>query len=154
MGLDMYLTGKLYIGGQYKHNKIKGTIEINDEANETIISIPITKVSEIELAIGYWRKANMIHNWFVENIQNGNDDCNPYYVNFDQLDNLKQLCQDIIDKKKSPEFLPPTSGFFFGSTDIDEYYYQDLEDTVAIIDNALKEYKTYPNLSFYYQSSW
>lgn len=25
--------------------------------------------------VGYWRKANHIHNWFVENVQDGEDDC-------------------------------------------------------------------------------
>jgi hypothetical protein len=32
----------------------------------------------IELA--YWRKANQIHNWFVKNVQNGQDNCMPYEV--------------------------------------------------------------------------
>ena len=25
--------------------------------------------------VGYWRKANAIHGWFVRNVQNGKDDC-------------------------------------------------------------------------------
>ena len=31
--------------------------------------------SRIIEQVGYWRKANQIHNWFVENVQDGEDDC-------------------------------------------------------------------------------
>ena len=35
--------------------------------------------------VGYWRKANAIHNWFVNNIQNGKDDCRRYEVSKENL---------------------------------------------------------------------
>lgn len=49
------------------------------------------------------------------------------------------------------ELLPPTSGFFFGSTAVDEYYIDDLQKTIAIIDKTL----ALPNNWWIeYQSSW
>jgi len=50
------------------------------------------------------------------------------------------------------EHLPTTSGFFFGSTEYDEWYFQDLQSTVEIIDNALS--KIGDEWTFSYQSSW
>jgi hypothetical protein len=51
--------------------------------------------------------------------------------------------------------LPPKSGCFFGSTDIDDFFLQDLTDTVKRFDYLLDlpEVKNH-NISFYYSSSW
>jgi hypothetical protein len=62
MGLDMYLTGKIYLG--YKdENPIKQKIK----------DLVKTEFSPdyVEVELGYWRKANHIHKWFVDNVQNG-----------------------------------------------------------------------------------
>lgn len=42
--------------------------------------------------VAYWRKANAIHNWFVENIQNGVDDCGTYEVTKEKLEELLHTC--------------------------------------------------------------
>jgi hypothetical protein len=47
--------------------------------------------------------------------------------------------------------LPTQSGFFFGSTEFDEWYWQDVKSTIEIIDKCLKMDDTW---SFKYQSSW
>lgn len=47
--------------------------------------------------VGYWRKANQIHNWFVENAQEGVDDCGYYPVSKETLQDLHDVCKDIID---------------------------------------------------------
>lgn len=96
---------------------------------------------------GYWRKANQIHTWFVHNIQGGKDDCEPYKVTGEQLLALKDLCLHVIETKDVMK-LPTQSGFFFGSTEYGDGYYEDLEETVRIL-NGVDRNKTY-----YYQSSW
>lgn len=97
--------------------------------------------------VGYWRKANQIHNWFVNNIQNGEDECGEYDVPYEKLLELRGLCYDVL-KTKNPSLLPPTSGFFFGSTEINDHYYDDLRDTIKIIE-ALNDADKYT-----YHSSW
>lgn len=48
--------------------------------------------------VGYWRKANHIHNWFVENIQDGVDDCNYHReVTEDDLHELLNICKQVLD---------------------------------------------------------
>lgn len=42
-----------------------------------------------------WRKANQIHNWFVENVQDGKDDCGCYEVTKEQLETLLELCMKV-----------------------------------------------------------
>jgi len=49
--------------------------------------------------------------------------------------------------------LPTQSGFFFGSTEYDDYYTQDLEYTIDVISSILMN-PDYKDASFYYRSSW
>ena len=97
--------------------------------------------------VGYWRKANAIHNWFVINVQGGEDDCNEFKVLYEDLLKLKNLCEQVLETKDTT-LLPPKEGFFFGVTEIDERYFDDLRNTIEIID-SLDPYGDY-----YYQSSW
>jgi hypothetical protein len=109
--------------------------------------------------VGYWRKANQIHKWFVDNVQNGVDNCGEYLVKEDQLANLLETCKLILDKdpSKASVRLPVQSGFFFGSTDYDQYYFKDLENTVKIIESLFEkdlDGGSYLEGDIYYSSSW
>lgn len=110
-------------------------------------------VNEEEIEeIGYWRKANAIHNWFVKTCQDGIDECKKTLVTKDQLQELLELCNRVIfNRELAEELLPTQGGFFFGGTDYDEYYFGDLEETVDIIEKALE---TPDGYNIYYQSSW
>ena len=47
--------------------------------------------------VGYWRKANHIHKWFVENIQDGIDDCNYHReVTEEDLRELIDVCHEVL----------------------------------------------------------
>lgn len=45
--------------------------------------------------IAYWRKANEIHNYFVEYAQHGVDDCGTYDVSKKQLEDLLYKCKEV-----------------------------------------------------------
>lgn len=92
MGLDMYLAKKLYIGNDYKKPK--------DQVKIKIKGVKQKRVSEIVEQVGYWRKANAIHNWFVKNVQEGSDDCKEYHVSREQLKELLDLCSKVIKASK------------------------------------------------------
>ena len=51
---------------------------------------------DIEEEVAYWRKANAIHNWFVNNVQEGVDDCGYYKVTRDQLKELLRICHKVM----------------------------------------------------------
>lgn len=156
MGLDMYLSKKVYIGANYEHRKVTGRINIKQDGKP--IKINFKKVSSIEESVGYWRKANHIHQWFVEHVQKGEDDCGQYYVSIENLEKLLNACVQVkTDHSMANVLLPTKEGFFFGSTDYDEYYYRDIDDTIKILKNILKhknEKGYIDNSEFYYESSW
>jgi hypothetical protein len=101
-----------------------------------------------------WRKANAIHKWFVDNVQDGVDDCGKYKVTKEHLIQLHNTCNNIlVDPNLAEQLLPTQSGFFFGNTDYDMWYYNDIEKTKHAIDEIL-EYKPYYLEELYYSSSW
>jgi hypothetical protein len=148
MGLDMYLSAKRYLS-QYDDQ--------DAEVIKAVETLPIKgrgdmRPKEICFEAMYWRKANAIHAWFVDNVQEGEDDCGEYYVSIEQLKVLIALCRQFIETR-DPMLMPPRSGFFFGSTDDDEYYYEDLKSTVDTLTKILEQ-EDIDNFGFYYQSSW
>lgn len=50
--------------------------------------------------IASWRKANHIHKWFVDNVQDGIDNCGTYEVTKEQLEELLNICKEVADKSK------------------------------------------------------
>lgn len=178
MGLDMYLRKKIYFGLDFEHNVKEG------EETKIIINgveQPTKDLSEITYAAMYWRKANHIHNWFVNNVQDGDDNCKEYYVEKVQLQELLDVCkkvkesletsgfedseeqEDFFTKEKfrykiftntevAEELLPSTPGFFFGNTDYNSYYLSDITDTIEGLEKILAE--DTPHAAFYYNSSW
>lgn len=128
--------------------------KFNDLLELTQLSNVATDIygATVEVTCAYWRKANQVHAWFVNNVQGGNDNCGEYYVSQDKLKELRDLCQKALDNR-DPNLLPPQDGFFFGGTDIDEWYWQDLKNTIAQLDRifALPQLS---DLSFSYNSSW
>ena len=150
MGLDMYLSRKRYIGGNYEWNKVTGIVDIYRNGKQVPVSL--NKIVNIEEDAGYWRKANAIHKWFVDNVQEGVDDCKEYYVPEEKLKELLSICKEISkNHDKAKELLPTQAGFFFGSTDYDEWYFKNIDDTIKIIENVFKD-NDYSDI--YYQSSW
>jgi hypothetical protein len=161
MGLDMYLTKKTYVQ-RWDHQTPEETYNVEvTQGGEPVNHIQPNRVSYVEEQIGYWRKANAIHKWFVDNVQAGNDNCSTYFVDIPDLMNLLEVCKEVKNNpEKAEELLPPQSGFFFGDVSIDEYYFQDIDKTIEIIERALSEQvtgkngKTFYPSSFYYRASW
>lgn len=113
--------------------------------------LPTEDWSEDELA--YWRKANQIHFWFVQNVQNNVDDCEVYPVTKAKLIQLHNTVKEVLaDHTKATTLLPTMPGFFFGSIDYNEYYYQDLEETDEKLKKILSTLND--NSIVYYCSSW
>ena len=139
----------------------------------------------ITYKVGYWRKANQVHNWFVENVQGGEDECNPYVVTKEQLQELLDICtrlknelvliparvctgivyegdefvkqyedgSTIGNPELAEELLPSCDGFFFGTTDYDQWYYEDIVKTVDILTKVINE-TDWENEVVFYESSW
>jgi hypothetical protein len=123
MGLDMYLESKKSRRGEIIEN------------------------------LADWRKANAIHQWFVDNVQDGEDDCQPYLVSYTKLEELLRRVDIVLkNNKMGKTILPTQEGFFFGTYEYDEYYFEYLNDTKIILEQILKEPRKKDKM--YYQSSW
>lgn len=150
MGLDMYLTAKRYI---WEHRDDPKDVELREALDKLPhLGHKGKRIKGITVDAVYWRKANAIHKWFVDNVQNGVDDCGEYYVERGKLVELRDACLNAMyDPDQADKHLPTQAGFFFGSTDIDEWYFHGLDDTVKGINSCLDMDEEW---SFYYCSSW
>tara|TARA_R100001443_G_C3354788_1_gene177684 strand:+ start:343 stop:816 length:474 start_codon:yes stop_codon:yes gene_type:complete len=157
MGLDMYMTAKYYYGGQYiEGSDQEHTLEIDGDFVENN-KIDVNNITDISTQVAYWRKANHIHRWFVHNIQRGQDDKKEYIVPKESLEELAETCKAAIrayndnDHEKVNYLLPPGEGFYFGSTEIDQWYLKDTKYTLEICNKLLE---TNDDADYYYRSCW
>ncbi len=139
MGLDMYLYARKHFW--------------RDEDKPKVNDIPKGyEPWSVDVKVLYWRKANAIHQWFVDNVQDGIDNCQDYYVRREELEKLRNLCTEVLDGAPPEDRLPTASGFFFGSTEYGEDYRDDLRQTVEGIDRVLTDFND--EWEFRYSSSW
>jgi len=165
MGLDMYLSARKHVE-KIDWKKLDRDNDItmdspevvNDLFNKIVTTAGLEDVAhgiygaEVSVTCAYWRKSNQIHAWFVDNVQGGEDNCGEYYVSREKLMELLTTCQQALFKK-DPCLLEPRAGFFFGGTDIDEWYWADIKDTIKQLKHVLELGEKH-KLSFYYSSSW
>lgn len=135
--------------------------------------------------VAYWRKANQIHKWFVDHVQDGVDDCGYYKVSVEQLRDLLATCRDVINMANTTQeemdgglekidgewkqtkmmgriihnedeiaaILPTGAGFFFGSTEYNEWYLRDIEETIEQLEEVLFS-TDFTKDEILYTSSW
>ena len=143
MGLDMYLSGYKYLWrDDDTRQKVKKQLKSSYDPKYVVLELL------------YWRKANAIHKWFVDNVQEGEDDCKEHLVSINDLKQLLSVVNSVLqDTSLAEQLLPPVVGFFFGSTAVDEWYWKDLEYTRDRL-NELLSSPDIEELDIYYQSSW
>lgn len=107
----------------------------------------------VKPTIIYWRKANAIHRWFVDYTQDGVDECQYTNVHSESLMDLLDRCEQVSASPSSArELLPSQGGFFFGSTDYDEWYFRDVKETAEKIRRQVAAVPA--GSGFAYRSSW
>ena len=116
MGLDMYFENAKFVDGEWIGR------------NELI----------------YWRKANMIRQWIVDHTDYPQDcDCMYHELSREQIEALLSDCKKVYeaqDDKLSAEILPTSSGYFFGGTEYDEYYYDNIRYTIEKLEELLEDW--------------
>lgn len=105
--------------------------------------------------IMYWRKANHIHYWFVENVQNGIDDNGALSeVTKEEIVELYNSCLRILSNNSTAtEVLPTMPGPFFGSTAFDSLYFHETKRTLDMLQKILNS-PFFEENYLLYQSSW
>lgn len=156
MGLDQYLYKKTYVKRWAHMNEEElYTVDVLKGGNR-VEHINPEKVAYVVEEVAYWRKANQIHKWFVDNIQEGVDNCGEYWVSVDALKELVDKCKKALENRNvdtAEAELPTQGGFLFGDTSYSDYYYDDLERTVEML-QPLIDNEGRGDVDFYYHSSW
>ena len=182
MGLDMYLSKKSYVKQwEHRKPEDQFDVSVK-KGGRTFLNIKPQRISYVVEELMYWRKANQIHGWFCANgseeiqevkylltktdlevlmetcksvlevinksqkkvvqVVGGWKDGKEYMVDKEVYDN-----EDVIK-----DLLPPTEGFFYGAYEIDEWYKQNIEETLNFLQEEL------PNCEeddeFEYYASW
>lgn len=186
MGLDMYLYKKTYVKS-WEHHKPEERHTISVKVGGKVRKdIKPERISYITEEVAYWRKFNALHGWFVNQCGDGIDECQEIYVSEDHLNELLKTLSEVksaINKSKKvtkvltdwngkdyevsvydcedkiEELLPPTQGFFFGSYEVNDYYKDDVENTIEMIEGLMKENEESKQHGlysgeFYYRASW
>ena len=127
MGLDMYL--------------MRANREEADGWDNLVTSERTASMDESPwYEVCYWRKANQIRQWFVDNCDypaGGN--CEEVEVTKEDLESLVETCRKVLENPTlANELLPRSDGFFFGSTLYDEWYFEQLEDTVNGCEDVIR----------------
>ena len=180
MGLDMYLERRVFIGNQFEHREPKLLLP-----NADAFGVDASRVTGVVEQVMYWRKANQIHAWFIDNVGDDQDGTNPRLVSRTKLQLLHDTCVKVLEASRmvsgkvkngwtyeggvetpiledgllvanpavAQELLPTQSGFFFGSTEYDQYYIDDLLHTVKGLEKILAR-PAEDDGDYYYRSSW
>ena len=95
---------------------------------------------EVEMAYegydAYFRKVNFLFAYYQNNGKMV-DDCYAL-TDKDDIDDIISRCERVLKDHKQAEYLLPTqSGFFFGSTDFDKWYFSDVKDCLR----QMKKYR-------------
>lgn len=94
MGLDMTISRTIH-----GYRKSTGTLSSSFEDYKTD-EYGCSNSEYVTTQAAYWRKANSIHKWFVDNVQNGEDDCGTYEISIDTLRKLRAVCVRVLDKMR------------------------------------------------------
>jgi hypothetical protein len=161
MGLDMYLYARKGISSiewepETHNKKMNADFTILTSlvgATDWVYNPEDLAFASVSIQVGYWRKVNAIHNWFIQELAGGEDNCQPIYVPRSSLVDLKIICEQVLaDHSKADTLLPTGSGFFFGSTEYDEWYFHGIENTVKIVSKLIEDVPE--GWAFEYQASW
>lgn len=182
MGLDMYLSKKTYVK-RWSHNEPENQFDVSvKKGGVTYPNVKPERISYVTEEVMYWRKANQIHGWFVNNTSEITPDVQ-YRLERSDLEDLLKVCKEVLEilntapktktqvvggwkggeeymvdvevydnTEKILELLPPTQGFFFGSGEIDDWYKQQIEETITTLEEELSSEDEYSEYEYY--ASW
>lgn len=163
MGLDMYLESHKKDTYELNEQAIKFMQEVlnfrHRDSKEVFVDDPEWSKADdsVKALIGhqmeqvaYWRKANQIRGWFSELLGEDFNGACKGKVNKRDIETLLDTCKQVLENHSLAEkLLPVTEGFFFGSYEYDEYYFEKIKETVEICEKILKEFDFDTNYLIY-----
>lgn len=97
MGLDMYASRRIYVKNwDHQTDEERYLVRVTQDG-KPVPGIQSDRITYVEEELMYWRKANHIHAWFVDNVQDEEDDCRDYQVTPEKLRELLNACNSVIE---------------------------------------------------------
>lgn len=98
-----------------------------------------------EQKVMYWRKANAIHRWFTQG--DTEDNCKEFSKTIEDIKRLQSMCAKSLEKKEPA--LETGSGFFWGSTDYDDWYWEDIKETAESLQSVIDNHEEGDEYTYY-----
>lgn len=101
----------------------------------------------------YYRKINWLRQWMINNTDlQPADNCKEVEIPLTKVQELYDECQNVLTHKTEANTkLPTMPGFFFGSTEYDEDYYEDVKYVKKTIAQLLLDYDSKEPITY---SDW
>ena len=146
MGLDI----TFYKAKRSKDNKTKERLEeirkalaaeylkSIDERNSKLIKELEDEKEKINPwnKVAYFRKVNFLIPFFGYE-----ENCSNIEIDKYQVEDLIEACKEVLANHDKASFLLPTqAGFFFGSTDYDDWYFDDVESVKTTFESILEDF--------------
>jgi len=150
MGLDMYLEAKFHLppydtGLAPVREAIGRAIGYTPPTEKPDNDATLLEITGVTVRVGYWRRFDPLHQWFVNSAQEGHDDCRPAYLTPDVLAELKeQLDQVSVDPESASEHFVNEGDEPMSEGDIDY--------TLKVVVQAKKLQER--GWDIYYRASW
>ena len=150
MGLDMYLEAKRCVAPydaqtEPMRRAIGAAIGYVPPKEKPGQDETLLEVSGVMVRVGYWRKFDGLHQWFVNNVQEGHDDCRPAFVSVDTLTELEEQLEQVSDD--------PASASEHFTADIDETLEDgEVDYTLNVLHHARRLQEQ--GWDIYYRASW
>ena len=98
--------------------------------------------------VGYFRKVNCVYRYFEDKLTD-----ETAWVTKDECEDIVKRCSAVLENPDlASELMPTRSGFFFGSTEYDKYYFSDLKDVRKQFKSFIKYFKTDDDIVFIHMS--
>ena len=164
MGLDMYFYARKTTYKSFsKWDNPERANEVNYPEDLKIFSDYIydrnfkSVQTETSYQIGYFRKFNALHSYIVKTFADGIDNCQDIILYKEDVEQIKKVLDDVLNAhqqvEKAKEILPTQSGFFFGGTDYDEFYFEDVKDAADLMQSFLDNFD-FEKYQLIYEASW
>ena len=135
-----------YATGKYSITPTNGIFEL--QTREDIVKKSYAPY------VAYWRKVNFIYAYFdSKGLLDHESEC--AWADVEDIKDIIQRCKKVLadkDDATNDELLPTQSGFFFGSTEYDSWYYDDAKNTIKQLKKVLRGLKDDEQL--YIAFSW
>ena len=150
MGLDMYLEAKLHLPPYSEElapvrQAIGQAIGYTPPTEKPDNDATLMEITGVTVRVGYWRKFDPLHQWFVSNVLESYDDCRSAYVSPEALAELEEQLDQVSDD-------PESASEHFVSEDDEPMSEGDVDYTLRIVVQAKKLQERGWDIT--YRASW